>query len=901
MDFNTILERDRHLCRYPLLVEPVVEQCPFGEAAPDMVWLPVKGIQSFWKNMSLSTHLESFRHLAAALGEEQARFGFVLCGDEEGLHFYYGCRREHAPGLQAALRGLLSGIDLGEPTQPSRVMPEERDWFGGAMVGQPGEIEDAPGQGIYFKLPIDVLCDSMLGSHFVLQVMAERIPLRLMLEMHSTVRIEDQRVSPLLVKNVVERNEKQENRVVEDYCRHLQMAAKDLEAGIQEGGWSTGVFFAAREEADCERIESILKSAWMGQREKVCQPLHCMALCGRGCCGDTDVLSCMRSGCLPGLQIRYFDGENVLASVNGRPYNSYRMRTALTTSQLSRLCQLPRHEYPGYYVDAYVEFDTARRRLPEEKKDAMPLGSIVRADHLSGESKLCNPYQIATDDLTRHLLVVGITGGGKTNTTKSILTTLWAEKKRPFLVIESAKREYHTVLNLTKKDDFDRDVAVFRSINLFTMGDENPRTGLPYRLNPFEVMPGASIQTHIDYLLCTFKAAFELYPPMPYVLETMVYEVYSDLGWDVVTNTNRYGFTFWPTLTDLYNKIDEVTDRLGYYEEVKNNVKAALRARINSLRIGGKGSMLDVPVSIPLQTLLSQPTVLELEDLGDDDSKAFVIGILMVQLYEYRKTCPPSRRLEHLLVIEEAHRLLKKVASGGEGDQSRAKSVEFFCNMLSEIRSYGQGMMICDQVPTRLADDALKNTNCKIVHRTVMQEDRQAIGCAMHMNEEQLDYLSSLPRGVAAVFSEGDNRPKLVRFPYMAEKGTRTREEIVESSRALLRATYSDVYREQPRHCRSCRLCQRQDRCLIGLFEEKGMLDEEAVGAAWDTWECAPEQVDGALLRDFAEQVDEHCGTGLDESGRLCLAGILLDRSPLTEGQRTAVLGEYCSLTGAAR
>lgn len=897
MDFNTILEKDRHLCRYPLLMDDSAPDCSLGDTAADMVWFPVNGIQAFWKNMSLSAHLEIFRHLAAALGEPRGRFSFAVYGDGGGLHFYYGCLREKAPALQAVLKGLLSGVDLGNMVTMSAVLPDGRDWMGGVMVGQPGEIEEAPGQGTYFKLPVDVLSGSMLGSRFVLQVMAERIPTPVMLEIHSAVRLEDQRISPLLVKNVVERNQRQENRIVEDYSHHLRMASADLEAGIQEGGWSTCVFFAAAEEADCERIESLLKSAWMGRRDRVYQPLHCMALCGRGCeSGAPDVLECMKNGCLPGALMGCCGGENVLDSVNGRPFNGYQMRTALTTSQLSRLCQLPRYEYPGYYVDAYVEFDTARRQLPHHG-DTIALGNVVRVDQARERPKLQNPYLLATDDLTRHLLVVGITGGGKSNTTKSILATLWGEKRRPFLVIESAKREYHTLLNLTREDGAGNQAPVFQRIHLFTMGDENPRTGLPYRLNPFEVMPGASIQTHIDYLLCAFKAAFELYPPMPYVLETMVYEVYSDLGWDVVTNANRYGLTIWPTLTGLYNKIDEVTDRLGYYEEVKNNVKAALRARINSLRIGGKGAMLDVPASIPLRTLLDQPTVLELEDLGDDDSKAFVIGILMVQLYEYRKTCPPSPRLEHLLVMEEAHRLLKKVPSGGEGSQSRAKSVEFFCNMISEIRSYGQGIMICDQVPTRLADDALKNTNCKIVHRTVMQEDRQAIGCAMHMSEEQMDFLSSLPRGCAAVFSEGDNRPKLVRFPLMQERGARTREEIVESCRTELCAAYGEVYRAIPRYCRSCQLCARQDHCIRELLARKGMLQTEAVADVWKEFDRTLRGVSGENLEILVDRVDAHCNTELDRAGKLCLAGMLLDRSPLREGERARALGAYYALT----
>jgi hypothetical protein len=65
----------------------------------------------------------------------------------------------------------------------------------------------------------------------------------------------------------------------------------------------------------------------------------------------------------------------------------------------------------------------------------------------------------------------------------------------------------------------------------------------------------------------------------------------------------------------------------------------------------------------------------------------------------------------------------------------------------------------------KLAQDAVRNTNLKIVHRMVDHDDRHAVGGAMHMDEQQMEALSMLRRGVGAVYAEGDNRPKLVKFP----------------------------------------------------------------------------------------------------------------------------------------
>ena len=50
-----------------------------------------------------------------------------------------------------------------------------------------------------------------------------------------------------------------------------------------------------------------------------------------------------------------------------------------------------------------------------------------------------------------------------------------------------------------------------------------------------------------------------------------------------------------------------------------------------------------------------------------------------------------------------------------------------------------------------------------------MQEDRELIGQSMNMSNEQIQYLSSLKRGEAAVYAEGDMRPKLLKMPYVKE------------------------------------------------------------------------------------------------------------------------------------
>ena len=108
--------------------------------------------------------------------------------------------------------------------------------------------------------------------------------------------------------------------------------------------------------------------------------------------------------------------------------------------------------------------------------------------------------------------------------------------------------------------------------------------------------------------------------------------------------------------------------------------------------------------------------------------------------------------------------MAKPTGSVGEhqGDP-RGKLVELFSQMLSEVRAYGQGILIADQVPVRLAPDVIKNTNLKIAHRLVADDDRKTMAGAMAMDDNQAMALATLSPGQAAVFSEGDETPAIAK------------------------------------------------------------------------------------------------------------------------------------------
>ncbi|MCQ0009928.1 hypothetical protein [Actinomadura madurae] len=311
-------------------------------------------------------------------------------------------------------------------------------------------------------------------------------------------------------------------------------------------------------------------------------------------------------------------------------------------------------------------------------------------------------------------------------------------------------------------------------------------------INPLEPALGPdgrpfSLQTHADLVRALFLAAFEAEEPFPQVLAAALTRCYERLGWDLALgeplNTvaggrggrppqgrrrgcrGRGGTSpRYPTLADLQATAEQVVDDIGYSQEITDNVRGFIRVRLSSLRLGTTGRFFEGGHPIDFDALLSRNVVLEIEDVGDDRDKAFLMGTVLVRLVEHlrlRQRRDASTGLRHLSVFEEAHRLLRRTEQAG----AAAHAVETFASLLAEIRAYGEGLIVAEQIPSKLVPDVIKNTAVKIVHRLPAKDDRDAVGATMNITEAQSQFLVTLTPGEGAVFTDGMDFPHLVRMP----------------------------------------------------------------------------------------------------------------------------------------
>ncbi|MFE9577411.1 ATP-binding protein [Nocardia sp. NPDC006044] len=407
---------------------------------------------------------------------------------------------------------------------------------------------------------------------------------------------------------------------------------------------------------------------------------------------------------------------------------------------LAALARPPRRELPGIRAVERVHFD-----LTPEHDGQVDLGAI-----LDDADQPVDRFRVRLDTLNRHSFVAGATGSGKSQTVRHLLEGLHTSGV-PWLVIEPVKAEYAGMAG-----------RISAPVIVIRPGDPH---AVPVGINPLEPEHGFPLQTHIDLVRALFLASFDAVEPFPQVLSHALSRCYTDLGWDtVISSSRRPGFTpKYPTLTDLQTTASSVVDGIGYGREITDNVRGFIDVRLSALRLGTPGRFFEGDYHIDLADLLRHNVVLEIEDIGSDSDKAFFIGAVLIRIFEHLRIhrSDNTTGLRHVTVVEEAHRLLRRAEPGTPA----AHAVELFAALLAEIRAYGEGLIVAEQIPTKITPDVVKNTALKILHRLPAAEDRDLVGATMNLAAAQSRHVVALPTGHGVVFGDGMDRPMRIAVP----------------------------------------------------------------------------------------------------------------------------------------
>ncbi|MEO3797079.1 ATP-binding protein [Nonomuraea sp. B10E15] len=461
---------------------------------------------------------------------------------------------------------------------------------------------------------------------------------------------------------------------------------------------------------------------------------------------------------------------------------------AATAGALAALAGLPRREVPGVRVLDSGFFDVTS----EADAGELELGEI-----LDGQDRGVGTFQVPLATLNRHAFITGATGSGKSQTVRHLLEQL-SRARIPWLAIEPAKSEYAAMAG--------------RIDDPLTVINPSAPDGVPFSINPLEPEPGYPVQAHIDMVRALFMAAFDAEEPFPQIMSLALQRVYEATGWDVVTGGAVPGANVppsVPTLEQLQQHAMDVIKEIGYGREVQADVEGFISLRLRSLRVGSAGRFFEGGHPADIGGLLERDVVLAIEDVANDEDKAFLMGTLIIRIVEHlrmRARREKSPELRHVIVIEEAHRLLRDRGHG----RASTHAVELLAGLLAEIRAYGEGIVVAEQIPTKLISDVVKNTALKVVHRLPAEDDRKLVGAAMNLSDEQSRHVVSLQPGSAAVFADGMDRPLRVRVP-LGE----SREKVLPGPPPPIRGRRSAACGKQCRTGQACTLVELREADVL--------------------------------------------------------------------------------------
>lgn len=411
----------------------------------------------------------------------------------------------------------------------------------------------------------------------------------------------------------------------------------------------------------------------------------------------------------------------------------YTAGTLVSGRELPMHLGLPTRSVHGLPIIEHAEFG---RNVPDEAmpdEDKMNLGKIYHMGKEEAAGLILNRQAMAS-----HTFITGSTGTGKSNAVYHLLDEITKNGQTTFLVVEPAKGEYKNVFgNCT-------DVQVFGT---------NPRETPLLRMNPFAFPENIHILEHIDRLVEIFNACWPMYAAMPAVLKDAIERSYQKVGWDLRNSESEKGV--FPTFFDLLDILPGVIEESHYSKDTQSDYVGALCTRVKSLTNGIYGSVLCAEDALTDEALFDRNVIVDLSRVGSMETKSLLMGILVMKLQEYRMcSSGMNSRLRHVTVLEEAHNLLRKTSAeqSQEGANLQGKSVEMLANAIAEMRTYGEGFIIADQAPELLDMSVIRNTNTKIILRLPDEEDRKLVGKSAALKEAQIDELSKLPLGVAAVY-----------------------------------------------------------------------------------------------------------------------------------------------------
>ncbi len=374
-------------------------------------------------------------------------------------------------------------------------------------------------------------------------------------------------------------------------------------------------------------------------------------------------------------------------------------------------------------------------RLPPPDPDVMDgeysIGTVIYPDEDYAK------FGLQENEFIKHILIVGMTGTGKTNLAFHILREL-ARHKKPFLIFDW-KRNYRDLKQLPE----------FQDLKVIRLGAPD----CDFKFNPLIPPPGVHAKHWMAMLVDVMKHAFFVGHGVEYFLRKGIDYLYKQFG--IYKGKQSY-----PMFRDLEKLLKKqfVRGREMLWMSSAKRVLASLTFS------GLLGEVHNVRRQEGIDQLLKQNVVIEMDNLATIE-KIFFVEALLLWIYEFRKQEGKREVFKHAILIEEAHHVLSKRKERSAGEETIIETI------IRMIREFGESVIVLDQEPSKVSDSIKANTNCKVCFTLGHGGDVSDIARSMNLTPEQKRMIDLLDVGHAIVKMKGRfDEPVHVRFPLIGIK-----------------------------------------------------------------------------------------------------------------------------------
>lgn len=541
-----------------------------------------------------------------------------------------------------------------------------------------------------------------------------------------------------------------ENRIIKSMLDKIEKNIERLDECEGYGAFNSATYVLAENKETALNVASNFISLMKGERTAA-------QTSGINCWERPEKVSFYR----PNKDASTFD--NIVSCLRHFTHPTFRVNENVSVStsimvsgpELTVQLGLPKKSINGVVV---LPMNPFGRNVRECDEDKIQLGNL----YFMGRTEV-QKVNVKINSLASHTFVTGSTGKGKSNVIYGMISKL-VHNGIKFMIVEPAKGEYKTKLG--KQQGV---ITFVTNPNFSTFINEKDLKKMDVRMlkmNPFRFPSNIHVLEHIDRLISVFNVCWPMYAAMPAILKDAVERAYEKCGWNLEESRNKFNVDLYPSFYDVIAQIKVILDESDYSADNKGDYIGSLSTRLKSLTTGINGLMFCAD-DWEDELLFDSNAIVDLSRIGSPDTKALLMGILVIKLQEYRmKSSEPDSPLKHVTVLEEAHNLMKRTSTEqpSEGSNMIGKSVEMLSNAIAEMRTYGEGFIIVDQSPEMLDKAVIRNTNTKILLNLPDIEDRKIVGKAAGLTDNQIDELAKLERGVAVVHQSDWIEAVLCRF-----------------------------------------------------------------------------------------------------------------------------------------